>query len=63
MRVGVVLVAYAIYKRYIPWVYAEHVVQLVDAELTHFIRFPVWGTQDRKNGSLPFYICNYIGVG
>ena len=63
VRMGVVLVAHAQDKRNVPRVHAEHVVELVDTKLAHFIGFPIWSSHDGKSNSELFNFFCDIGVG
>ena len=62
VRVGIVLVADTQDKGHIPRVHAQHVVQLVDTQLMHFVGLPVRSSHDRENDSLLFDILRHIGV-
>ena len=62
MRVGIVLVADAVDKRNIPGVHAEHVVELVDAELTSFAGFPVRGPEGGQFYIVLFEVCCYVCI-
>ena len=62
VRVGIVLVADPQDKGHIPRVHAQHVVQLVDTQLMHFVGLPVRSSHNRENNSLLFNILRHIGV-
>ena len=61
VRVGVVLVAHAQQEGNIPGVHAEHVVQLVDAQLFHLCGVPVLHALLRQVDS--FQILGHVGIG
>ena len=63
VRVCVVFVADTQDEGYIPGVHAEHVVQLVDGELVHFVGLPVGSAHDGEGEALRLDVCRYVGVG
>ena len=62
VRVGVVLVANAQDERNVPRVHAQHVVELVDAKLTHFVGMPVRVVHIRECNAFFFNIFCDIDV-